>query len=593
MTQPAPDFRSGDGHRPWWETRPFVALLIILAMVPLLYPPVPPLVDLLGHMGRYRVEVDLATSPWLSRYYGFHWAAIGNLGVDVMILPLSKLFGLELAVKLTVLAIPPLTVAGFLWVAREVHGRLPPTALFALPFIYSHPFMFGFVNYALSIALAFLAFGLWLRLARLNRLRLRAILFVPISLIVFFAHTFGWGVLGLLCFSAEAVRQHDAGRSWPRAAITAALHASVMALPLLIMIAWRSEMGGGITKGWFVAKFKTSFILLALRDRWKGFDIGSLAVALILLLSMIVEARRPRGTLTFSRNLAFSSLVLLAGYFLLPWMIFGSAYADMRLFPYVVAVALLAIRFRDQVPMHTARVLAVLGLLFFLVRIGGLTASMAIAADDQSAKLRALDMCPELIAAGTKLAGTGTGDEVRAMLFMLESECCHRFGGTTVAAWKRVTLIRWGTEAAHLLRYSRGTKALTAAEAEVVGLSFAIVWDALADSSSSVWEALARLPSASGPRARGVGPRKAGHSNHRRFCPWLAHRRRGCRFAAACDRQKAQPACIPAVGRGAPVAGEGAPRLKKRQGKEVQSGRPSRLESVRDIVDDILSAFRF
>jgi hypothetical protein len=394
MTQPAPDLRSGDGHRPWWETRPFVALLIVLSMVPLLYPPIPPLVDLLGHMGRYRVEVDLATSPWLSRYYGFHWAAIGNLGVDVLILPLSKLFGLELAVKLIVLAIPPLTVAGFLWVAREVHGRLPPTALFALPFIYSHPFLFGFVNYALSIALAFLAFGLWLRLARLNRLRLRAILFVPISLIVFFAHTFGWGVLGLLCFSAEAVRQHDAGRSWPRAGINAALHASVMALPLLIMIAWRSEIGGGMTEGWFVARLKYSFMLLALRDRWKGFDIGSLAVALILLLSMIVEAHRRRGTLTFSRNLAFSSLVLLAGYFLLPWMIFGSAYADMRLFPYVVAVALLAIRYRDQVPMRTAHLLAVLGLLFFLVRLGGLTASLAIAANDQSAKLRALDHVP-------------------------------------------------------------------------------------------------------------------------------------------------------------------------------------------------------
>ena len=149
-------------------------------------------------------------------YYGFHWAAIGNLGVDILVIPLSKLFGLELAVKLIVLAIPPLTVAGFLWVAREVHGRIPPTALFALPFAYSHPFMFGFVNFALSIAFAFLAFGLWLRLARLDRLRLRAILFVPISLIVFFAHTFGWGVLGLLCFSAEAVRQHDGGKGWLR-----------------------------------------------------------------------------------------------------------------------------------------------------------------------------------------------------------------------------------------------------------------------------------------------------------------------------------------------------------------------------------------
>ena len=30
------------------------------------------------------------------------------------------------------------------------------------------PFLFGFVNFALSMALAFLAFGLWLRLGRLD-----------------------------------------------------------------------------------------------------------------------------------------------------------------------------------------------------------------------------------------------------------------------------------------------------------------------------------------------------------------------------------------------------------------------------------------
>src|SRR3569833_258957 len=211
----------------WWERRWFVALIVVLAAVPLLYPPIPPLVDLFGHMGRYRVQLDIGRSPWLHDYYGFHWAAIGNLGVDLVVMPLGRLIGLELAVKLIVLAIPPLTVFGFLWFAREVHGRIPPTALFALPFAYSHPFMFGFVNFALSVALAFLAFGLWLRLGRLGSLRLRSILFVPISLVVFFAHTFGWGMLGLLCFSAEAIRQHDSGRGRIRSGVNAALHASV------------------------------------------------------------------------------------------------------------------------------------------------------------------------------------------------------------------------------------------------------------------------------------------------------------------------------------------------------------------------------
>ena len=70
------------------------------------------------------------------------------------------------------------------------------------------------------MALAFLAFGLWLRLGRLDRTKLRAWLFVPISLIVFFTHAYGWGALGLLCFSAEAVRQHDRGIGWVRAGRT-------------------------------------------------------------------------------------------------------------------------------------------------------------------------------------------------------------------------------------------------------------------------------------------------------------------------------------------------------------------------------------
>ena len=390
---------------PWWEQRTTAIGLILLSAIPLLYPGIPPLVDLFGHMGRYRVELDLATSPWLKDYYGFHWAAIGNLGVDILVIPLAKIFGLELAVKLIVLAIPPMTVAGFLWVAREVHGRIPPTALFALPFAYSHPFMFGFVNFALSIALAFLAFGLWLRLARQGRLKLRAILFVPISLVVYFTHTFGWGVLGLLCFSGEAVRQHDSGKGWFRSGINAALHASVMALPLLLMIAWRSQIRGGSTGHWFDLQLKWTFFVRSLRDQWKWFDRAALAVLALIVL----EAMR-RRELTFSRNLLFSALVLFAGYMLLPYRVFSSVYADMRMIPYAIAVLLLAIRFRADTQRPLADVIAVLGLVFFLVRIAGTTISLGTAARDQAAKLEALNHVP-MGARVLSLVDEGCGNE--------------------------------------------------------------------------------------------------------------------------------------------------------------------------------------
>jgi len=376
-------------ERGWWESPLFLGLVVAATMIPLLYPAIPPLVDLFGHMGRYRVALDLANSPWLQQYYDYHWAAIGNLGVDLLVMLLAPIFGLEPAVKLIVLAIPPLTAAGMIWIAREVHGRVPPTIFFALPFIYGFPFLFGFVNFALSVALAFLAFGLWLRLGRLERTTLRSWLFAPIALIVFFCHTYGWGLLGLLCFSADAVRLHDRGRSWFRAGWEAALHTSVMALPLLVMIAWRSEAHGGATLGWFEWKLKWTWIHSALRDRWQWFDWASLGLCALLFLYAIFSRK-----LALSRNLAFSAIVLGACYLILPRIIFGSAYADMRLVPYWLAVALLAIRFRPVEIGKTGTLLAVAGLAFFAVRTVANTVSLGMAADDQRAKLEAIDVMP-------------------------------------------------------------------------------------------------------------------------------------------------------------------------------------------------------
>ncbi len=340
-------------------------------------------------MGRYRVELDLANSPYLQRYFDFHWQLIGNLGVDLGVVPLSKLVGLELSVKLIAMTIPPLTVAGFLWVAREVHGRIPPTAAFALPFAFGQPFLFGFLNFTLSMALAFLAFGLWLRLARLGRLKLRLALFVPISFVLFTCHAFGWGTLGLLCFSAEAVRQHDRGIDWWKAGLKAAPHALVMAGPALLMLMWRSDVSGGMTGDLFNIAAKFSALIGALRDRWQVFDIFAVAATLIVL----VEARH-RPMLGFSRNLVFSSLVLLAFFLALPRIVFGSAYADMRLVPFILATALLAVRFREEADLRTARLIAIAATCFYSLNLVVTTASMAMAAQRQKRLLTMLDHVP-------------------------------------------------------------------------------------------------------------------------------------------------------------------------------------------------------
>ena len=75
---------------------------------------------------------------------------------------------------------------------------------------------------------------------------------------------------------------------------------------------------------------------------------------------------------------------------------FGSAYADMRLVPYLIAVVLLAIRFRGA-PDRTTRAARSrsLGLLFFAVRIGGNDCQPGMAADDQQAKLDGARPCAD------------------------------------------------------------------------------------------------------------------------------------------------------------------------------------------------------
>ena len=373
----------------WWQHRGLLLALLALAALPVLITDIPPLTDLPGHMGRYRVQLDIDNSAALQSFYTFNWSLIGNLGVDLLMEPLARLIGLEPAVKLIVTLIPPLTVAGFLLVAREVHGRIPPGAFFALPFAYGFPFMFGFVNFALSMALAMLAFGLWLRLARLRQLRLRAVIFVPISAIIWVTHAYGWGTLGVMAFSAELVRQHDRGRGFVESAMRAAMHCLVLAPPLLPMLAWRSGHVGGSTGDWFNMRAKVAWLVMALRDRWFWLDVLSLS-AIVTLIAGAMRSKR----LGFSRNLAASALFLALVFLLLPRIVFGSAYADMRLVPYMFAVAVLAIRVRDPEDRQFHGRLALAALAFLLIRFGGHAASFWIYDREYDRQLAALDHVP-------------------------------------------------------------------------------------------------------------------------------------------------------------------------------------------------------
>src|SRR5262249_28348382 len=152
----------------------------------------------------------LAHSPALQRNWDFHWRPVGNLGVDLLVAPLAALFGLERAVWLIALGLPPLMIWGMGRISRALHGRLTPFVIAAAPFALAFPYQHGFVNYWLACGLAFHAFASWAKPQARDAGPGRKALFAAAASLIWFAHAYGWAVLVVLVVAFEL------SRAWSR-----------------------------------------------------------------------------------------------------------------------------------------------------------------------------------------------------------------------------------------------------------------------------------------------------------------------------------------------------------------------------------------
>jgi hypothetical protein len=370
----------------WWNSRTYLWVLVALATVPLLIPPVPPLTDLPAHLARYRIALGGGPADPLSQWYEFHWALVGNLGVDGIVHMLAPSIGLQLATKLTVLAIPPLTVLGMLLVAREAHGRMPPTAAFAVPLAYGFPFLFGFVNFCLAMALMLLALALWIRLGRQERMRTRAVLFVPISIAIYFAHIVGWGVLGLCCLAVETAYRRSQGHSFAASVLSASKAVLPLAVPFVFLLLWRSGGGGEDSLGWFQLETKFFALSRILSDRWFWFDLACLLILIRVAVLPVAKRNRIRVSPLLAAPAAALGIIVL----LLPHQLFGSSFADSRLAGFALAIWLLALDGEEREGRRAHR-LALAATAFALVRILAVSVSLMIESRAWNGKLLALD----------------------------------------------------------------------------------------------------------------------------------------------------------------------------------------------------------
>jgi hypothetical protein len=353
-------------------------LALVLAALPFLFVAIPPLADAPGHLGQMAIAAAGADSP-LRQYYGFHWGVKLNLGTDLLVEALRHMLGLERAFWLVCAAIPVLTVAAIIALARAT-GRTAAAASFALPFAYSWPFGFGFLNYTLGMALALLAFALWLRLA--DRPRRREALFWAIIPALTICHATGGGLLPVLIVADGAARH-----LWPRpgraaiGAFLATVRPVLAAIPP-IALAHVAGPGEGFDASWPINS-KVNGIVQALRDQNRPLDIASVAIVIAVpLIGFAVGAR-------YRRTGAAAILALLALFIAMPSELNGSSYNDMRFVP---PLAILALTLQDWSLVARRRAMSVLaaGFALFAVRMAVTTEGFAAYARSYAAEGHAL-----------------------------------------------------------------------------------------------------------------------------------------------------------------------------------------------------------
>lgn len=136
---------------------PLVFALMLAALVlPVLATPMPPLFDYPNHLARLWLIGGGVAVPPVSSMYAIEWSALTNIGIDLLAVPLTRLFSAEAVGKLYLGAGLVLAPLGVAMLHRALYGRLNWWVL-AFPLLaWNGAVLAGFLNFQLGLGLALL-----------------------------------------------------------------------------------------------------------------------------------------------------------------------------------------------------------------------------------------------------------------------------------------------------------------------------------------------------------------------------------------------------------------------------------------------------
>jgi hypothetical protein len=369
----------------WYSTGLFWIALAFINAIPILAAPLPMMPDVFNDIGRYYVTLH-QDDALLRSYYAVHETLSSNSGVDLLMLGLGQLLPIEEAVRLVVAAIALLCTVGIYVLAKAAHGKVPASALLAVPFVWSFPFVFGFLNYWFGFALALLGAAVWLRTRDLPPW-VRVPIDLATAFVLWFFHLVAFGIFLIICgcYSLAMLRSADARRAWLRTIVDLAL----LAWPLLL-----SVVPGPATvplfSGAWEPMVKVGLALQVFRSINKVVDRATLLLLVGCAAALLALTRS--GRVRFGYPLLGASLVLAVLWAAFPEAMMGSYYSDLRLLPVVFILFFVSAAIE---PSRWANGLALIALLLTVGRLALVSVDWVKRSHLAERDLQALSLVPE------------------------------------------------------------------------------------------------------------------------------------------------------------------------------------------------------
>ncbi len=334
-----------------------------------------PLVDSPNHLARAFILAH-ADDPGLARYYAPDWSPNQYLLMDAALVAMQTVMPVDTAGRImasvSLLALP-LCVWFFLRQASPGHDAL---ALWSLLLCHNFFFLTGLINLQLGIALCFLLLGLWLRLTERFTLG-RWCGLVLLATLLYFTHLMGFAAAALITTLLTLRSRRSRFLLYATGA---------MFLPGALLLAWSRAGSGGLDIAFRSLGAKPLVPLIAIETYSQTLDYITFAV----VVAAIVAARWRNPEFRWNPQWLEVCLLLYLLYWLLPFRLFSSNYAYLRLAPFWWVAGLAAARIGRR-----AWMLAPAALLLFAVRTGDMVRNFADRQPELDSFARAIQLTTE------------------------------------------------------------------------------------------------------------------------------------------------------------------------------------------------------